>query len=86
MKNFKLGKIHHCCSAPELTFENIQDSKVIVAQMGMEPFLQILESTPDVDIILSGRSYDPAPFAAWCIYNGVEPASAYYPISQGHKS
>ena len=77
MKKFKLGKIYPCSSAPELTSENIIDSKVIVAQMGMEPFLQVLESDPTVDIILSGRSYDPAPFAAWCIFNGVERSTAY---------
>jgi hypothetical protein len=44
--------------------------------MGMEPFLEVLESNPSIDIIISGRSYDPAPFVAWSIYNGVEPSTA----------
>ena len=82
MENFKQGKVQPSSSAPELTAQNIQDSKVIVAQMGMEPFLQVLQANPEVDIILSDRSYDPAPFAAWCIYNGVESSSAYSLIVQ----
>jgi len=45
--------------------------------MGMEPYLKILESS-DPDIIVAGRSYDPAPFAAWCVRNGVEISPAWH--------
>lgn len=32
----------------------------------------------DPDIILGGRSYDPAPFAAFSMYHGVEPGTAWH--------
>lgn len=39
-------------------------------------FLKALESSPD--IILGGRCYDPAPFAAFSIYHGVRPGVAWH--------
>lgn len=32
----------------------------------------------DPDIIIGGRSYDPAPFAAFCMLRGVEPGAAWH--------
>jgi len=45
--------------------------------MGMEPYLKMLE-TENPDIIVAGRSYDPAPFAAWCVHNGVDISPAWH--------
>lgn len=73
----KLGVIHPCSSAPPLQDEDIDSSKIIVSQMGMEPFLRVLQAS-DPDIIVAGRSYDPAPFAAWCVYNGVNISPAWH--------
>lgn len=39
-------------------------------------FLSALQNDPD--IILSGRSYDPAPFAAFCLHRGADPGVAWY--------
>lgn len=67
------GRIEPCGSAPELTAEDVTQSSNIVAQMGAEPFLKVLQEQPDIDIIVSGRSYDPAPFAGLCMLHGIEP-------------
>ena len=44
-----------------------------MAQMGAEPFAKVLAERPDVDIIVSGRSYDPAPHAGFCMLHGIDP-------------
>ena len=44
--------------------------------MGAEPFLKA--PAEDVDIIISGRSYDPAPFVAFCIHRGVQESAAWH--------
>ncbi|MVW79472.1 acyclic terpene utilization AtuA family protein [Bordetella sp. 02P26C-1] len=67
------GKIAPCGSAPALQEEDIDQSARIVAQIGAEPFIKVLREHPDVDIIVSGRAYDPAPFAALCAMHGIEP-------------
>ena len=48
---------------------------VVVAQMGMEPIMAALE---EVDIVLCGRAYDPAVFAAEPVRQGYPPASALH--------
>lgn len=44
--------------------------------LGQFRFLSALQHDPD--IILSGRSYDPAPFAAFCLHRGADPGVAWY--------
>lgn len=70
---FGSGRITPCASAPELTLDDINASSHIVAQMGGEPFAKALREHPDLDIIVAGRSYDPAPFAGLCMLHGIEP-------------
>ena len=67
------GNISPCASAPVLQEEDIDMSSNIVAQMGAEPFIKVRREHPDVDIIVAGRSYDPAPFAALCSLHDIEP-------------
>lgn len=67
------GKISPCASAPDLQEEDIDMSSHIVAQMGAEPFVKVLREHPGVDIIVAGRAYDPAPFAALCMMHGIDP-------------
>ena len=62
-----------CASAPPLTENDIEASTHIVAQMGAEPFLAILQQHPDIDVIVAGRAYDPAPCAALCMRRGIDP-------------
>ena len=56
---------------PDLTDENIKSASRIVAQMGIEPFLAAMDEHPDFDIIIAGRTYDPAPYAAFCLHRGI---------------
>lgn len=69
---YTAGRIEPCASAPVLRAADIDASERIVAQMGAEPFLQVLRAHPDVDVIVAGRAYDPAPFAAFCIASGID--------------
>ncbi|KAJ5624421.1 hypothetical protein N7510_000730 [Penicillium lagena] len=73
IRNKKVGP---CGPVEELTEDSIDRAVDVVAQMGAEPYLKALESNPD--IILGGRSYDPAPFAAFSIINGAEPGVAWH--------
>jgi hypothetical protein len=36
--------------------------------MGYEPFLDAMNANPEFNIIIGGRAYDPAPYAAYCVY------------------
>ncbi|PON18271.1 3-methylaspartate ammonia-lyase [Candidatus Entotheonella serta] len=44
----------------------------VVGQMGYEPFMRALEM--DVDVVLAGRAYDPAPLGALPMMQGYDPA------------
>lgn len=65
------GKIEPCgCAVPTLVDADIDEATTIVAQMGIEPWLKAFNDHPDFDIIIGGRSYDPAPYAAFCAWKG----------------
>lgn len=72
------GRIASCSSSPELTEADVDASERIVAQMGMEPILRALQEHPDADIVVAGRAYDPAPYAAYCAYRGIEDPGIYW--------
>ena len=74
LRQFDAGHIHKLGAAPELTKQDILDSTHIVAQMGVEPILAALKD--GAQVILCGRCYDPAAFAAPAIFNGYDPALA----------
>jgi hypothetical protein len=57
-------------AVPPLKPSHIDKSPRVVAQMGLEPFLKAMRDHPDFDIIVGGRAYDPAPYAAFCVYHG----------------
>ncbi|WP_432665576.1 acyclic terpene utilization AtuA family protein [Wukongibacter baidiensis] len=59
-----------------LTEELIDETNGIVGQMGVEPILEVLEK--GIKIIVCGRAYDPAPFAAVGIHNGFRAELAYH--------
>lgn len=64
------GQIAGCGPAvPHLTQADIDASPRIVAQMGPEPYLDAMFATPDFDVIIGGRAYDPAPFIAFASYH-----------------
>ena len=71
-KALKAGSITPCTEAvPELTADEVDAAVEIVAQMGQEPFLKAMKEIPDFDVLISGRAYDPAPYASWVIANGI---------------
>jgi hypothetical protein len=59
-----------------LTEEIIEETSNIVAQMGHEPILKALEAK--AEIIVCGRAYDPAPFAAVGIHYGFDLGLSYH--------
>ncbi len=61
---------------PELDRKAVLDTKYIVGQMGVEPFIKLLRK--GCDVILAGRSYDPAVFAALPIMLGYDPGLALH--------
>jgi hypothetical protein len=63
---------------PPLAPREIEAATVVVAQMGAEPFLKALDESEGVDVIVSGRSYDPSPTAAMAIRAGFDPALAWH--------
>ncbi|KIL42485.1 3-methylaspartate ammonia-lyase [Gordoniibacillus kamchatkensis] len=64
------GRLSSLYPAPELTTEQLEATVRIVGQMGIEPFLKALEY--GVQVILAGRSYDPAVFAALAVKKGYD--------------
>lgn len=59
-----------------LSEEAVRDSSHIVAQMGVEPIIEALGE--GCDVILAGRAYDPAVFAALPIMRGYDPGLAIH--------
>ncbi|GJD03441.1 caib baif family enzyme [Colletotrichum higginsianum] len=63
------GRITGCgACVPALTEKDVTDSPRVVAQIGPEPFIDAMEATPDFDVIIGGRAYDPAPYVAFSVY------------------
>jgi hypothetical protein len=64
------GRISPLDPAAELTAEKIDETKRIVAQMGVEPFIKARKG--GADVILAGRAYDPAVFSALPVMEGYD--------------
>lgn len=65
------GDVAPCSRAvPPLKRSDVDGAVRIVAQMGLEPYVQAMRDHPDFDIIIGGRAYDPAPYAAFCVHHG----------------
>lgn len=70
-QKLKDGLVSPCGKGvPDLLAHDIDTSVEIVAQMGLEPFLKAMNENPDFDIIIGGRAYDPAPYAAFALHHG----------------
>lgn len=76
LKQLAEGRIRPLAPAPELSRAMVEASTSIVAQMGAEPFIKALEM--GAEVILAGRSYDPAVFAALPIKAGFDPGLAIH--------
>lgn len=65
------GRVTPLSFVPELTPATLEQCGHIVAQMGMEPLMAALSAGPD--LVLAGRCYDPAVFAAPAVLRGFDP-------------
>lgn len=75
-EKLKQRKIKPCGPVEDLTEQEIDEATVIVAQMGVEPYLKAMEM--NVDVIISGRTYDPVPTAAFGIKKGFDPGLCWH--------
>lgn len=74
----KAGRVTPCGPVHELTEEDVDKATVIVAQMGIEPYIKAFDEFGDFDLVIAGRSYDPAPMAAMAIRAGCDPGLAWH--------
>ncbi|MBI3936559.1 MAG: acyclic terpene utilization AtuA family protein [Betaproteobacteria bacterium] len=70
------GKIHPLGHAVPLTEPVIDRTERIVGMMGPEPYMKALDG--GAQVILAGRSTDPAPWAALAMHHGMPPAPSWY--------
>ena len=75
-EKLKKGKIKPCGPVEDLEEQEINEANVIVAQMGIEPYLKAMDM--NVDVIISGRTYDPVPTAAFGIKKGFDPGLCWH--------
>lgn len=72
----RAGKLKPLHPAPEATEDDIIQSTHVVGQMGVEPYLEALKT--GADVIVAGRAYDPAVFAALPILKGFDKGLALH--------
>jgi hypothetical protein len=70
------GRLHPLRNVPELTDKAIDSATCIVGQMGAEPIIGALEA--GAQIVVAGRAYDPACFAAFAIWKGFPAGPAWH--------
>lgn len=73
---FRAGEISNFETTGQLREEDILSCSHIVAQMGIQPYIQALEE--GADIIMGGRAYDAAVLAAYPIWKGEDPGLSYH--------
>jgi hypothetical protein len=74
--SLRAGRIRPLPFVPDLTEEAIDDTTHLVAQMGCEPLARALDA--GCQVVLAGRCYDPANFAALPILRGFDEAMALH--------
>lgn len=67
-ERLRAGRVYPLSPVPELTKEELDQTVRIVGQMGAEPFIEALSQ--GAQVIVAGRAYDPAVFAALAIKKG----------------
>ncbi len=70
------GRVRSASKQPPLTDAQIEAAVRVVGLMGPEPYIKALDE--GAQVILAGRSTDPAPWAAIAIRGGIPPAQAWY--------
>ena len=72
----RAGRLEPMPCAPALSEDDLEASSHLVAQMGPEPLVAALEA--GAEVVLCGRAYDPAPFAAPALRAGLDPGLALH--------
>lgn len=70
------GWVKPLSPAPELGRDALEDTVSIVAQMGIEPIIKALDA--GAQVVLAGRCYDPAVFAASAVRAGFDQGLAVH--------
>src|ERR1043166_6137480 len=70
------GKVRALGSAEPLAAEVVDRAERIVGMMGPEPYMRALDA--GAQVILAGRSTDPAPWAALAMHHDLPPGPAWY--------
>ncbi|MCF6521820.1 acyclic terpene utilization AtuA family protein [Streptomyces sp. JJ36] len=70
------GRVSPLPYVPELTGEALAATTRVVAQMGAEPLVAALAE--GAEVVLAGRAYDPALFAALPLLHGFDPGPALH--------
>lgn len=70
------GRVKPLRNVPALTDKAIDSATCIVGQMGAEPIIRALEA--GAQIVVAGRAYDPACFAAFAIWKGFPGGLAWH--------
>jgi hypothetical protein len=70
------GALKPLGGVPELTAEKIAGLSTVVGMMGVEPFVKALEI--GADVIVAGRSTDPAIFSAVALRDGFHPGLVWH--------
>lgn len=76
LERLRAGAIKVLPPGEPLTEADIRESTYIVGQMGMEPIIQAL--TDGAQVVIAGRAYDPAVFAAAPVLAGFDPGLAIH--------
>ncbi len=70
IQRLREGKIVSLDNTPELTEEEILAAERIVSQMGIDPYIKALED--GAEVIIGGRTYDPAVFSCLAVKEGFD--------------
>lgn len=70
------GRIKPLGPVPNLSLQEIEEAERVVAVMGVSPFIKALNM--GADVIIAGRSNDPAMFAALPVKEGYDPGMALH--------
>ncbi len=76
LRELRAGRVTPLPFVPELTEQSLAETSHIVAQIGIEPYFKALDT--GADVILAGRSYDPAVFAALPVKLGFDEGLAIH--------
>jgi hypothetical protein len=76
LEKMEKGQVRPLHPAPELSKEEVENTVRIVGQMGEEPIIKAIRG--EAEVIVAGRCYDPAVFAALPIEKGYDRALAVH--------